>query len=396
VLHPSSGSYLQAITHVADAQHGANIHGAAIDELHVHKTAAMVDVIESGTGSRTQPLVLIITTADEAVADSVYDRRHTLIEQLADGIVKDPAQFGVIWRADEEDDPYVESTWRKANPGYGISPTAAYMRGAAVKAQNSPADRPSFLRLHLNRRVKGTTKWLELPAWDACGQLVDASEWAGRLARGGLDLSTSSDLTAFVLKSGELVHALFWLPEDRIRPLERQTGMPLQAWAAAGWLSVTEGNVVDYAKVREDIETTVRKLGCQVVSIGYDPWNASETVQLLELSGFQMVPIRQGYATLSAPAKHLERLVTGSTPQAPLLRHGGNPILRWCADSVEVRQDDNGNIKPVKPDRVKSARRIDGIVALIMAAREEMLGEVEESAAANYLEAMMAARKGAS
>jgi len=88
--------------------------------------------------------------------------------------------------------------------------------------------------------------------------------------------------------------------------------------------------------------------------------------------------------------------VTGSTPQAPLLRHGGNPILRWCADSVEVRQDDNGNIKPVKPDRVKSARRIDGIVALIMAAREEMLGEVEESAAANYLEAMMAARKGAS
>jgi phage terminase large subunit-like protein len=148
--------------------------------------------------------------------------------------------------------------------------------------------------------------------------------------------------------------------------------VPLRQWAAGGWLRTTQGNVVDYAQVRNDILRDAASLGYQIGSIGYDPWNASETVQLLEESGVQMVPVRQSYSQLSAPTKALERLVLGSVPAAPLIRTGGNPLLRWMADCVEIRSDDSGNVRPVKPDRGKSSKRIDGIVALIMAEREDM------------------------
>ena len=145
--------------------------------------------------------------------------------------------------------------------------------------------------------------------------------------------------------------------------------IPFSKWAANGYLTLTEGNVVDYRKVRADIRARVDHLGVvsKSLEIGYDPWNATETFQELERDGFTMVPIRQGYASLSPPSKELERLVLGSTPQAPLVRHGGHQVLRWNVDCVEVRQDDAGNIKPVKPDRRKSSKRIDGIPAALMA-----------------------------
>ena len=185
-----------------------------------------------------------------------------------------------------------------------------------------------------------------------------------------------------------------WLPEERLPDLERRCSIPLGRWRADGWLKVTEGNVVDYAQVRADIETEINRLGCWVSTIGYDPWNASETVQLLEQSGYSMVPLRQGYATLSPPTKALERLIVGSTPLQPMIRTGGNPVLRWMADCVEVRTDDNGNIKPVKPDRNKSSKRIDGIVALVMAMREQIATTTEESAAGDYLAALVNAQAG--
>jgi phage terminase large subunit-like protein len=395
IHHPKSGSYMQAISSVSDAQHGANIHGAILDELHVYKTSDMVDVLETGTGSRAQPLIAIITTADENRQGSVYDARRVKIEQLSAGTIREPDQYGVVWCADRDDDPFVEETWRKANPGFGVSPTRAYMRSASQAAQNSPAELAKFMRLHLGVRISDVVKWLPLGRWDATGQLVGDAEWRGLTVFGGLDLSTASDFTAFALRGADMAHVLCWVPEENVNALARQTGAPLRRWHDMGWLRFTEGNVVDYARVRADIEAEVDRLECVVQSIGYDPWNASETVQKLADAGFQMVPITQGYSNLSAPAKSLERLVLGSTPAAPLLRTNGNPVLRWMADCVEVRQDDNGNIKPVKPDRVKSAKRIDGIVALIMAERELIAGLAEESSPVDEFFAAVAARRSA-
>lgn len=172
---------------------------------------------------------------------------------------------------------------------------------------------------------------------------------------------------------GYVVWPLLWIPEERVDELERRTAMPLRRWVAEGWLRATEGNVVDYAQVRADIALERDRLGCTVVEVGYDPWNAAETVQEMQNDGYTMVPLRQGYATLTAPTKEVERLVMGSTPEAPMLRHGGHPVLRWMADCVEVTQDASGNIKPAKPDRRKSTKRIDGIAGLVNAMARAML-----------------------
>jgi phage terminase large subunit-like protein len=393
--HPKTGSLFRALAKDAGGQlHGLNVHGAIIDEVHVHKSPDTIDALETGVGSRSQPLVAFITTADDGADGTVYATKREYLDGLIAGTIEDRTFFGVVFSVDhtaEGFDPFADATLRAANPGNDITVMMDYLRAKAAEARQSPAQLNRYLRLHLNVRTKQTTRWIGLDDWDVCGQLVNPSEWKGRVARGGLDLSTASDLTAFVLKSGDLVHPMFWLPEEQVEELERRTSVPLSTWAKAGYLRLTEGNVVDYAQVRADILAEIERLGCSVASVGYDPWNASETVQQLEAAGLMMVPVRQGYATLSAPAKHLERLIRGSSPADPQLRHGGHPVLRWCADCVEMRSDLNGNIRPVKPDRVKSTKRIDGIVALIMAAREEMVGTEEETSwAASFFEATRA------
>ena len=390
VIHPKSSSYLQAISSVADAQQGANIHGGLIDELHVHKSPAMVNVIETGTGARSQPLIVIITTADERQIGSIYDERRTKIEQLAQGVIREPGQYGVIWCADEHDDPFVEETWRKANPGYGISPTKAYMQAAAESARNTPSELPTFKRLHLGIRIKELTRWISLSAYDVTGQTITDDEWRGKKVHAGLDLSSTSDFTAYVVRArdpekGHLVRMLCWLPEERVGELEQQLGVPLRQWVDSGFVRLTEGNVVDYEKVRADILADRTALGYKIDTLAYDPWNATETVTKLEDAGVNMVPVKQGYANLSAPTKALERLILGSTPKAPLVRTGGNPVLRWMVDCTEVRTDDNGNVKPVKPDRAKTSKRIDGVVAWIMAEREDMADADKKHPGAQYL-----------
>lgn len=401
--HPVTRSIFRALASNGDLQHGLNVHAAIVDEVHVHKSPDLIDALETGTGSRQQPLIGFITTADDGADGSIYATKREYLDGLVSKSFTDPTFFGVVFGADpnvEGFDAFSDETIGGANPGAGLTVTWEYLRAKAAEAKSSPAQLNRYLRLCLNIRTKQTTKWLPIDNWDITGQLIEPSVWANMPAHGGLDLSSSSDLTAFALRgfddeNGHPTRVMFWLPEERVGDLERRTGAPLRRWVADGWLILTEGNVVDYAKVRADIVDEVRSLGCSVESIGYDPWNASETVQQLEAAGFNMVPVRQGYANLSAPSKSLERMVLGSTVDKPLIRTGGNPLLRWNADCVDIRSDDNGNIKPVKPDRNKSSKRIDGIVALIMAEREAMADVDRSTAGDDYMESLVASRQGA-
>lgn len=398
--HPVTGSIFRALAAVGDLAHGLNVHSGFVDEVHVHKTPDVVDAIETGTGSREQPLIGFITTADDGADGSIYATKREYLEGCQSGTIQDRTFFGVVFGVANtvpDFDAFADATIAAANPGAGITVTWEYLRAKAAEAKASPAQLNRYLRLHLNVRTKQVTRWLPLEQYDATGQLIDVAEWSGMTAFGGLDLSTSADFTAFVLRGvddvkGHPVHALVWLPEERLGEIERRCSVPLAQWRKAKFLKVTEGNVVDYAQVRADIEAEIVKLGCVVSSIAYDPWNASETVQELEAAGFNMVPVHQGYRTLSAPTKSIERQILGSTPKAPMVRTGGNPIMRWMADCVEVRTDDNGNIKPVKPDRVKSSKRIDGIVAWIMAEGEAMAGAEQATAGDDYFAALVAAQ----
>lgn len=387
--HPETGAIFRPLSSDGDAQHGLNVHGGVIDEVHVHRNPDTVDAIETGTGAREQPLVVFITTADDGKDGSIYATKREYLEGIVAGRIDDASFFGVVFGVDQAVDgfdPFSEDTLRLANPGYGVTVMADYLARKANEAKSSPAQLNRYLRLHLNVRTKQTIAWLLVDRWDATAGLVDPrKDFKGRIVWIGLDLSATSDFTAaaFIARTaaGYICWPFFWIPEERVEDLERQCNVPMRRWVKEGWVIPTEGNVVDYAKVRADIKAAVKVMGCTVDEIAYDPWNATETVQLLEQDGFNMVPIRQGYASLSAPSKELERVVLGSTLENQMFVHGGHPVLRWMVDVVEVMQDPAGNIKPAKPDRRKSAKRIDGIAAAVNGLSRAMVVEEEQSEA---------------
>jgi phage terminase large subunit-like protein len=364
IVHKRSGSFFQVVSSVADLMHGANVHGAVIDELHVHKKPDLVETVETGTGSRLQPLVAIITTADDGRMDTIYARKRKYVEQLARKVIKDSSTYGVVWCADPNDDPFAETTQRKANPGYGISPTREYLDRAAKRAQNSPADLASYLRLHLGIRTKQAEKYIEMPVWDRPknATVVDVAAFHGKPAYGGLDLAATSDLLAlawtFPAADGSYDTIWrYWTPEDNIRRLDERAAGMATVWVRQGWLQTTPGDVADYDFLRADINADRERF--DVREIAYDPWNSTQLVNNLTDDGATMTQMRQGYVSMSPPTKEILRLL-----RSGMYRHGGNPITRWCVDNLAVSMDPAGNLKP---DKSKAGDKIDGFVAAVMA-----------------------------
>lgn len=387
VVHVRSGSYIEVVSSSADAQHGANIHGGIIDELHVHKTPDLVETIETGRGSRTQPLVVIITTADSGKPDTIYDRKRRYVEQLARAVIKDESVYGVVWAADEGDDPHAETTWRKANPGYGISPTRAYLAAESRKAKNSPADLAAFLRLHLGIRTKQETRYIDLAVWDAnAGMTVREDELVGRACYSGLDLASVSDLSAmchlFPADGGGFDAVWrFWTPEANVEALDKRTAGAASRWVKEGWLTVTPGNVTDYDFIESQALADTEKF--DIRSFGFDPYGATQLVNNLAGKGLPMVKVRQGFLTLSPALKECQRLLLlGSQKDAarPMLRHGGNPVMRWMTDNLAVETDATENVKPSKQRGGTSGNKIDGWSALVTAMSEAIADDAGMSA----------------
>lgn len=370
-------SVFRALSADGDRQHGLNVHAASIDELHVHKNRWLVDALETGTGSRVQPLVFIISTADKGEEHSIFAEKYEDIENLAGGHSVDPTVYGVVFAADKDADPFDPKTHEAANPGYDLTVSAAYLKKEAAKAKRTPAYLNEFLRLHLNVRTKQDVRWIGIHDWDASAQEpetgipipVRLDELEGRSCYAGLDLSSTTDLTALSLwfppedEDGRHVWVpFFWLPEDSLEPLVRRTRVPFDRWSQdrtghlGPLLRLTEGNVVDYRAVRQLAGELRQRFNIRAV--GYDPWNATETVTEMVEDGWTMEPVRQGYATLSPAVKEMERLILGRR-----LSHGGHRLLRWNIDCAAVRADQNGNVRPVKPDTRQSAKRIDGWVS---------------------------------
>jgi len=357
-----TGSRYQALSRIAEAAHGLNVSGAIVDEVHVHKSRHLIDAIETGTGARTQPLVIFLTTADDGDETTIYAEKHNYTIQLAKRIVEDPTFYGVIWAAEETDDPFAESTWRKANPGLGTTVQLAYIRKEAQRAKSLPAYFPTFLRLSLNRRVRAENRALNISDWDASAGLVAEDKLAGRVCYGGLDLASTLDIAAFVLvfpdDDGTYdVLCRFWTPAETIPERSRRDQVPYQSWVDAGLLTATPGAVIEYKAIELEIQRLAERF--DVREIAYDRWGAAQMRQNLDDAGLTVVDMGQGYASMSAPTKELLGLVI-----ARKLQHGGHAVLRWMADNLVVRSDAAGNLKP---DKEKSRQKIDGVVAMIMA-----------------------------
>jgi len=367
------GGIFRVLSKVAEAAHGLNVSGAAIDEIHIHKRRDLVDAIETGTGARTQPLIVFLTTADEAVEGSIYDEKHGYTRKVADRIVEDPSHYGVIWAAEDTDDPFADATLRKANPGIGVSPSWSYLRKEVNKARTTPSYFPTYCRLHLNRRMRDTTRLVDLKQWDACAGIVYLARLKGCRAWGGFDLSAVSDLTAWWMgvespSAGVEVEMVwrYFVPEDLVDDLERHLQVPLRRWIREGWITATEGNVIDYVAVREAALADCRQVDMRRIS--YDRMFAGQMVQEVDaaLKGVEVMPVAQTFLGQSPSIKELQRLlgVTEKGLQAGRMRHGGDPVTRWMASVVETKSDGQDNYRLVKPERGKSQARIDGIAAM--------------------------------
>lgn len=368
-----SGSKFEPLSSDYNSLDGLNVHAAIADELHAWPDPALWGVIKTGTGARKQPLMLAITTAGVNQEGICYSQREYLTRILK-GIVEDDGFWGMVYTVDTkrdwpdleaDDDWQDEQNWIKANPLLGVSKKLSTMRQDALEAAAKPLELNQFLRWHLNVWTQAVTRWINPIRWAACGAgAIDEEDLAGARCYAGLDLSSVNDLSALVLvfppDEDELYRVVcrFWLPAENMVERVRRDQVPYDVWARLGFIKLTPGNVIDYSFIEAEIKTVADRF--ELVEIGFDRWGSTQMMQNLQAIGGDewVVPIGQGFASMSPPMKELERLYLDEK-----LAHGNNPVLNWMADNLVAVADPAGNIKP---DKAKSRERIDGMVALIM------------------------------
>lgn len=366
IVKNGSLSFYKAISAEAASKHGFNAHGILFDELHAQPNRELWDVLTTSTGSRRQPLTIAITTAGFD-KESICWEIHEYARKVIEGSIQDESFFGVIYKADPEDDIYSETTWRKANPGFGTIVKEDYIRQQVLKIKNQPSFESTFRRLHLNQWVGSELTWITDVDWMKCDlgkfEPKDKAE-----CYGGLDLASVRDVAAFVLTfPGTPVQTkrYYFIPEDTVTERSKNENINYDQWVRNGLMIPTPGNVTDYNFIKSKIVELAAKYDMR--KIGYDRWNSSQMViDLLDL-GLPMDPFGQGFASMSAPTKQLEKMVLSQE-----INHEGDPVLRWMCSNVMLKEDAAGNIKV---DKSKSKEKVDGIVALIIALGEKMTAE---------------------
>ena len=363
IIYLPTNSFYQVLSAEAYSKHGFNIHGVVFDELHTQPNRKLFDVMTKGSGdARMQPLYFLITTAGTDTNSICYETHQKALDILA-GRKKDPTFYPVIYGASETDDWTDPKVWKKANPSLGITVGIDKVKAACESARQNPGEENSFRQLRLNQWVKQAVRWMPMEKWDRCGGKIDESALEGRVCYGGLDLSSTTDITAFVLVFPPLdeddsfvVLPYFWIPEETVDLRVRRDHVPYDVWEKQGYLQTTEGNVVHYGYIEKFIEQLGERFNIR--EIAYDRWGAVQMVQNLEGMGFTVVPFGQGFSSMSPPTKELMKLVLEGK-----IVHGGHPVLRWMMDNIYIRTDPAGNIKA---DKAKSTEKIDGAIAMIM------------------------------
>lgn len=398
VYDETTGSWFEVITADALGELGHNPHGAYIDEVLSQRDGSLYDALRTSMGARHQPLMLLVTT-------ETNDRTGFGAGEIdeAERVQEDPARaphvLAYVRKMPQNDeelerlrrlfpdhpqlpvslDPWDERNWYWPCPSLGEFKSLAGMRDEALEARNDPSKENSFRQYQLNQRVSQATRFLPMELWDACsgGEVMANPTWLdpqleGRKCVGGLDLSAKFDLTAWALLFADgWVRWRFWLPEAMVAYLDQHTSDHMSVWVRDGWVTTTEGDVIDYDRVEADIRADYERFAIR--RIAYDKWSGESVRQRIEqATGAEMVESSATYERMTEPCKELlARVKKGE------IAHGGNPVARWMADAVEVKRpaDDPDRMRPVKPDRNASGKRIDGMVALLHAIEAGMVAE---------------------
>ena len=399
IAFQGTNSFFRPVSSEERGLDGPRPHIALIDEIHEHPNSIVVDKLRSGTKGRRQALIVEITNAGYD-RQSVCFQHHEFSEKVLEGIIQNDSWFAFMSGLDvcarcagegktipqegcaDCDDWRNEAVWPKANVNLGISIKPKYLREQVAEAIEMPAKQNIVKRLNFCIWTESITKWLAADRWAACGTPVDAEALRGRTCYGGLDLSSNLDLTAWVLVFPPVAEGVpgadaalspqggpyqilcrFFLPGDNMAERVRKDKVPYDVWVRQGFITLTPGNIIDYAFILDQIRRD--REAYHVAELAFDRWGSSKITTDLQDLGFQLegdkslVQFGQGYASMNAPTKEVEKMVLAGE-----LAHGNNPVLSWMVSNVAIKMDPAGN---VKPDKGKSTERIDGIVALAMA-----------------------------
>lgn len=362
-----TGTVMKVLSAEAYSKHGINPTVVIFDELHAQPNRDLWDVMTFGAGAaRKEPLWWVITTAgDDPDRHSIGWEIHEYAKKLIDCEIEDPSWYAKIYCAEEDDDIWDEDTWHKANPSLGVTISIEAVRKEALTARNSESAEKLFRWLRLNQWVSlKQVGWLPLTLWDNTVGEWDISELVGKRCYMGLDLASTTDLTALALlfppqKGLKEWMVIFeaWIPSESMKERVLRDHAPYSKWVNTRFLHVTQGNATDYDFIRARIETLKAQYRTEMLCT--DPWNSRMLTQQLEKTGMTIVDVIQNIANMSPGMKEIERLLkTGN------MTHEKNPVARWCFGNVNIAMDGNGNIKPMKN---KSREKIDLIVALINA-----------------------------
>ena len=336
-------------------QDGLNAHFCCIDEYHAHPNDELYNVIRNSMGARRQPLLFTITTAGFNREAPCYKHRQYCAGVLS-GAIKDDALFSVIYTLDEGDDWTDPAVWAKANPNWGISVNPRQLEQGLTEAKEFVHKEVEFKTKLLNVWTDTAMTWISDSDWKACDGM---DELEGKLCYGGLDLASTGDFCAFSLyfPAYNAIRSWYWLPVETAYKRKDAAGASIRQWAADGFIELTDGNVTDYSFIKARVIALAQQY--DIKDIAFDRFNSSQLVIELQNEGLQMFPFGQGFVSMSAPTKELERLVKDKK-----LRHAGNPVTRWMMSNIMLRTDPAGNIKI---DKAKSGDKVDGPVSIVMA-----------------------------
>lgn len=395
ITYPAKRSTFKVLSADVKSKHGPNISGLIFDELHAQPTRELWETLTKGTASRRQPVTVAITTAGTE-PESICAEEWAYATSVMQGTIEDDTVLPVIFAAGPEDPWDDPATWAKANPNLGQTVPLHYLEAEVAAAKAEPRKQAALCRLNLNRWSSATESWIDLDAWNACRQEQLEDKPTGLSVVAGLDLSSKLDLTALVVlvprrRGGDAqavevsadgqrrtlsidyeidVHPFFWLPEAILRERVKQDRVPYDVWEQEGILRVTAGEVVDYNRIFAEIVDEIGpRFGLKGGEIGYDPYNATQLALELQGAGYRVVEVPQTKRHMSEPAKLFEALV-----RSRRIHHDGNPLLRWCVSNATAKEDRAENLMLSKAAKT---RRIDGVVAAVIALSRLIHGEAE-------------------
>lgn len=353
---------------------GASPTCAIVDEYHEHRTDALYETMQTGMGSREQPLLWTITTAGADISGPCY-ALHQDVRRVLNGSVPNDQLFGIIYGIDKEDEWHSDSAIRKANPNYGVSVDPVYLRESATEALNSSRKQAAFKTKHCNVWVQARAGWMNMELWNRQRSDLTLDDFESQPCWVGVDLSSKIDVASVIKlfpreeedgKTHWYVFGRHYLPETRVEDPDRRH---YQGWVTDGYMIATPGDIIDHKLIENDLVADSQRF--RIVKVGYDPYGATQFAVGLENSGIQTLEIPQTVKFLSDPMKWVEALVISGQ-----LHHDDNPVMNWMMSNVTAREDANENVFPRK-ERVEN--KIDGPAALIIAEAVAMREPKRES-----------------